>query len=121
MDLFDIYKEMIVAILAAFAGWFLKALRLKGEVRKMNAESLNIEHGTFTSDFELIVRNLREQLNIEIERRKKLDENILELEAVIKRLKDENDTLRGALERMSSSYNVLMIEFEKWKNKVRDK
>lgn len=121
MEWFSLYNEWIVAIIAAVAGWFFKAWRLKGEVRKMNAESLNIEHGTFTSDFELIVRNLREQLNIEIERRKKLDENILELETIIKRLKDENDTLRGALERMSSSYNVLMIEFEKWKNKVRDK
>lgn len=119
MELFDIYKEMIVAILAAFAGWFLKALRLKGEVRKMNAESLNIEHGTFTSDFELIVRNLREQLTEEIDRRKRLDTNIKELKSVIKRLEDENNTLRGALERINASYNTLVIEFEKWKKAAK--
>ena len=105
------YLDAIVALLL---GWFLKAWRIKADTRQIYAQAGKLEHETFSEHFQLLISNMREQLESEIRRRNLLEEQITHMEESLKRLKEENNTLRGTLEQLQASYNQLLVDHQKW-------
>ncbi len=121
MEWIKFFTDHIEALGAFIIGFFMKLLHEKNALRKSRAEIVKLETSNFTDEFSLVVTALREQLKVEIKRRRRLEEEIQELATRLKRLQEENATLRGTLEQLQASYNQLMIEHEKWMKQRKSK